>query len=525
MKKYRIVIIFLIPLLMLSCENWLNDHEIGDQLITETFFNSVDDLEKILNGGYAAILGVEGEGLASSPFFIGTLAGDFVAPFAPNYDKLPDHFLNEYRRMHSLSGPSSFGQRYMKYLSRATNNANMVIDALENGSLEDQPKFKERNGRLRGEAYMLRALSNFEITKLVGKQYNSSTSSSDLAGLYPTKPILSSSDIPRQRLTVEESYNQLISDLEKAIELLPLQFQPEQNSPFYGTRRFTKDAARALMAKVYFQKHDFENTKILIDSILGPTPGEPDYYPLTKGRDLDEIYWNREDEPYGPGRIDEDDAEIICDFLGESAEGGPNAEFNVYGFAFTPDPAFGEMGRSRIDEDYAKGYFAMSERFISYADFDPGDSRYQVFIDEIPGDGFDGNLVMYWWPIKFASDRINVMWYRSAEFMLMRAECNARLGNEQDAIDDLDAIKDRAGVDFYESDPFAMPTLIEEIIRERARELYLENYRYWELLRLGSLGDAKLHPGDRSGDDIAVGNASGVNWDDPALLYELPDYE
>lgn len=525
MKRNKFILIFLIPFFAWSCEDWLNEHEIGDQIITETFFSSVDDLEKVLNGGYAALLGVNGEGLASSPFFIGTLAGDFVAPFAPNYNNLPDYFLNEYRRLHSTSGPNSFGQRYMKYLSRAANNANMVIDALENGSLEDQPKFKERNGRLRGEAYMLRALSNFEITKLVGKQFNSSTSSVDLAGIYPTKPIFSASDVPSQRLTVKESYKQLISDLEKAIELLPVQFQPEQNSPFYGTRRFTKDAARALLAKVYFQKHDFENAKILVDSILGPTPGDPDYYPLTRGRDLDEIYWNSEDEPYGPGREDEEDAEIICDFRGESKEGGPNAEYNVYGFAITPDPAFGEMGRSRVDEDFAKGYFAMSEHFISYVNFDGGDSRYQVFIDEIPGEDAEGNLIMYWWSIKFASDGINVMWYRSAEFMLMRAECNARLGNDQDAIGDLNAIKDRAGIDFYGDDPNEMPTLIEEIIRERARELYLENYRYWELLRLGALDGSMLPQGDRSGEDVVIGNASGVSWDDPSLLYTLPVYE
>ena len=58
-----------------------------------------------------------------------------------------------------------------------------------------------------------------------------------------------------QRSTVSEVYSQIISDLEYAIENLPGENKVESG-------RATVDGAKALLAKVYFYKHDFGNAGV-----------------------------------------------------------------------------------------------------------------------------------------------------------------------------------------------------------------------------------------------------------------------
>jgi hypothetical protein len=531
MKKYNLIfsIILLFALSFSSCETWIDDTETEPLITTEGFFGTVTDLERILNGSYATLLGFEGEGLASAPFLINALNGDLVAPFPPNEGSISPQIMMLYQRQNALLGEESPGWNMIKYASRAINNANMVIDALENGSLENDPDFLYNQERMRGEAYLMRALANFEITKLVAKQYNIETSSSDLAGYYPLEPVYDKSDYLTERVSVEVAYQRMIEDVNQAIDLLPerwdLAYTPwgesfvYQSIYYWNCRRFNADVARALLAKLYFQMNDFTNARAACDALLGPTPGESLRYPLSDMRDLSkDVLGSKTQDPYGPYIPDVDTVgddrdvppsqELICDFYGSSEGYGPNVGRNAWGYYFTPSEDV-EQGRSKLGEQ-GLGWFVMSEDFVDYLDWDYADSRFFFFVDEIEDEDYN-----YWyWPVKFALKGLNVLWYRSAEFFLMRAECNARLGNSEDAKLDLDYVRNRADLDNYDDDPFVFDNLVEEIIRERARELYLENNRYWDLIRLGALNGGNLPAGQRE---------SGVPWDSPDLLFPMPE--
>lgn len=174
----------------------------------------------------------------------------------------------------------------------------------------------------------------------------------------------------------------------------------------------------------------------------------------------------------------------------------------------------------------------MSDYFIEYTDFDTvNDLRYLELFDDLPMP--DGNG--YWWPLKFAmmGDKgNNIIWYRSAEFHLIRAECSARMGNTVAAIADLNAIRNRAGIVDYEGSRDDTGNLLQDIIKERAREMHLEKYRLWELLRLGSIDGITIGNGDRltkpeglNGIDASFYGGRKLEWNDEVWVFPVPTNE
>ncbi len=532
MKKIRKTI--LIPILLStlfvgSCEKWLDETSTESLITTEGYMSSVRDLERLLNGAYATLLGYQGKGLAGSPFLIGALNSDLVAPYPENADKIPPEILLMYNRQNASTGEGSPAHEMIRYAYRAVNNANMVIYALENESLERDPDFLFNEKRMRGEAYLMRAFAMFEVTKLVGRQYNTATSASDLAGYYPTSPVFEREDFPSGRVTVEQAYQMMIDDAVKALSLLPvrydlayLQWGEDFGYPsiFYiDCRRFNRDVAHAFLAKVYFQMNDFENALAACNELLGSTPGASTKYPISSLQNLQNaVFGAREQFPYGP-YLEEIDAtgdpkpvspaqEIICDFYGTSSAYGPNRDRNSWAYYFTP--AFGtDQGRSRLGAQ-GLGWFSMLPGFEEYLDWDWNDFRLFFFADEMEDDDWE----LWFWPVKFTLNNLNVLWYRSSDFFLMRAECNARLGNRTAAIADLNLIRQRARIGDYEGSSDDTGDLPADIVRERAREMFMENNRYWDLLRLGALTGDPLPAGARS---------DSTPWDSPDLLFPMPE--
>jgi hypothetical protein len=537
LMKRLLYIITVIAIVVASCSKWLDEPEPGDQLITDTYLNSVEDLERLLTGAYASMLGDDGRGMAGSSFLVPVLNSDFVKPVAANKATIPDDLMDLYLRRNSTQAKGSYAYDLIKYTSRAINNVNLVIDVLENGSLEDDPDFEELSTRMLGEAYMLRAMANFEQTRLLGKQYNTSTSSSDLAGLYPLKPVLNPEELPSSRVTVAEAYNRMISDLKTAITKLPERYDASTHARTYGTRRVNKDAARALLAKVYFQQNDFTNTIAVINELLGNTAGDSPKYPLDDiGNLKNNIFGLSDGNAYVPNTSQVNKtSELIFDFYGASKENGPNLSDNnhTWGQYFTS----------------SKAWFAMSDTFMDYTGFNSRktitnktiqDKRGIYFIDTVEIiSGSDTNA--YYFPKKFEKPKVNITWYRSAEFLLIRAECYIRTNDESSAEDDLNAIRIRAGLTDFGLDSYdwndidnndtievtkdQLKTVMEGIKMERARELFMEKYRTWDMIRLGAFGEGKVPQGNRTvaNGELLYGDLSGIVWDSEnwVFSYEL----
>jgi hypothetical protein len=388
-----------------------------------------------------------------------------------------------------------------------------------------------------GESYAMRAVINFQYTKQFGKQYHPTTLD-EKAWLYRKMPIKSVQDGYKSRETVGDSYTFLLEDCEKAMELLPEEYDPGIHLETYGTNRFQRDFARALKAEVLFQMNDFEAVIPAVNEVLGGSPGNPTKYPLAQYVEDDdlsgfpaEIYYRYENEWYGPSR----GLEVIFSWASDCGTHPTRADKNQRHGLFVPPAVDESLGRSDFVVNGNQGIYRMSQAFIDYVDFDTdNDLRYLELIDEIVSSE-DG--LTYWWPLKYqkvsnSTHGPNILWFRSATFMLMRAEANARLGNSADAIADLNAIRNRAGLPDYVGSSDDTGDLVQDIIKERAREMFLEKYRIWEQLRLGAADGTKIGIGDRAtipsfnpGFDLLHTGTEPLDWDSDVWPFAIPTNE
>lgn len=108
-----------------------------------------------------------------------------------------------------------------------------------------------------GAAYFFRALGFYNVVQYYAMPYDQAT-----AKTLPGIPIRLSSDASQvtKRATIEESWQQIISDLKQAISLLP-----ETNIPL---TRPSKTAAYAELANVYLDMNDFKSAEKYADSAL-----------------------------------------------------------------------------------------------------------------------------------------------------------------------------------------------------------------------------------------------------------------
>lgn len=144
----------------------------------------------------------------------------------------------------SADGTSSFGWRSFYYVSYI---ANTII---ENGETMTEATSTERS-QLIGEAYMLRAYMHFVLVNLYGEPYTHCDPVTSKA-----IPLKLNSDVNAtlKRNTVEEIYTSILSDINKAKELLNIDTWDEG-----FTYRFNRLSIDAFLAKVYLYMGDWDN--------------------------------------------------------------------------------------------------------------------------------------------------------------------------------------------------------------------------------------------------------------------------
>lgn len=251
MKKYYILLI--VSLLgFSSCEKIL-DKEPTDKLSVEELFLDVQGAKTALAGSYKALLDENHYG-KNTMVYPEILAGNI------KFSKTTNIRLDDVYEAKVDAQESSMNATYSSLYSEL-NSVNNVIKYTPTAAGSSTEKTK-----IIAEAKVIRALIHFDLVRIFARPFNHTSDGSHLGVPVILQPQLYSDPAPI-RATVAQTYNAIIADLTEAIATFDdtnvgvLSSGAKQNY-------FTKTSTKALLAKVYLYRNNFDSAFALADEII-----------------------------------------------------------------------------------------------------------------------------------------------------------------------------------------------------------------------------------------------------------------
>lgn len=503
-------------LLLFSCKKVLDDANIQTNTATDQW-TSTTDLEKLVAGAYYGISGYSGN------------TGIHGAQFTN------EAMLSDQAYLHANAVTGSFEQDLYNRVN--TRNDMSIHASIWTGSyqgialcneiinwIDKNGAFKDQNGpywtnRILGEALFLRAFIYFTIVRIYGPAYGATAANETKAVLLKVNKGLEN----LSRSSVKDTYDLILSDLARAVSLLPAAYRPNIDPQEYQDRA-DRMSARFLLARVYFQMKDFDNAKIQCDSVLNSGR-----FPLTE----DPIQaWNKTG-------LASKGKEVVWQYTqySSSQQQWKSSPAGLY-LGFT------SQGSNSISTGSGSRILAASDYFLKQVGWDTTtftlsattpiktnivdsfsiistDKRLSQLWKAIPG-GYDpkteyaGYTRTYVWCNKW--NRITVVnnslyslpFMRSAELYLTRAIILFRKGDLNGAAADLNVVRQRAGIP-----AITAATITEDLIhQERMKELAFEGDRLYYLQAVG----LAIPAGDRVG-------VTPVDWKSTTFAMPVPSTE
>lgn len=242
MKIKFITFIVLIGIMFSGCESLLVIDPVDEGVILESdAIQTKQDLQELLNAAYDVVNGFYGGRFQRT--------SELLADNVVVRDGITDEIVNIYKRYTTgyFTDNESYEQAYICIL-----RSNLILENIDqvSGMTADEAT------RMEGEAKFLRAIAHFAVVRLFAQPYGY-TANNDHAGIV----IKTNSKVEiLARNTVAEVYQQIITDLTEAENSLP-----GENSNFVYA---TKWAAKAALAQVYFQMHDYEKAYTKANEVI-----------------------------------------------------------------------------------------------------------------------------------------------------------------------------------------------------------------------------------------------------------------
>ena len=464
-----------------------------DAISSGTIANTSDGLNNVMNGNYALMKDRlvfngtidDNNGFLRQYYQMSDFAGDDIVCG----QKTEDPFYYSFTGTHS---PDQTNARFYWYLSyKIINGCNTTIQIGE--SLES---VDEDDRQLIGEAYFLRAFMHFNLARLYATPYSHD----------PSKPgiilRLSTNDPSEKgRATVGETYQQVLDDLLTAADLMSLD---------RGKAYASKEAAWALLSRVYLYMEHHEKVVEYADLVINSGK-----YSLTEAANFGNYFANTLNEPE-----------------------------TIWAIAMTPSDNRGKFG-SIASMLYSDGNSGWGEEYASktYRDLlgeHSEDVRWSVIEPLLDSNGDialkNGIEIFYIKKFSFQDGDPNLCspnMLRLAEVYLNRAEAQAKLGHDLDALADVDAIRSKRGLEgaLYGGIVPSGSTALDIVLKERRLELAFEGHRVFDVFRnkkelvreywgyhIPGLTETAIDPANPP---VGMTNTR-VNWDNPRIIYFIP---
>ena len=417
--KLRVAALLLVSIGMFSsCSKDFLEPKPTTALENDEVFTSLTNAKVAMIGAYDQLSSYYFDGLYL-PIMSELMGEDLMLNSERNYNWfVPVYQMQMLPNYQYASNPWSKGYKILYDANKIIEGAKLIPDATE-----------EEQDKLVAEAKVMRAFVMLKLVQVFAPAY--SVNPDAPAILLVTSPL--EYDAPDlKRSTVKEVYNQIVSDLTFATDIL----EDEPQTAFFGLR-----SAYALLARAYQDMEEWEKAK--------------------------DNSW-----------LAYDGLELMTM---EELMSGFNSSNNETIFSVTYTPEDNNIYLS-IPSFYwpVAGYSSMRADSKFVERFSSNDVRHYYFseIDQIDADN--------WLILKFShneqvgnAERISI---RASEMILIYAEAQAELGNYAEAQDALYKIQSRAfpGV----QKPISTgQDLIDEILIERRKELFGEGFRLNDIKR------------------------------------------
>lgn len=391
--------------------------------------------------------------------FFGEYGGDNLSLSGPTRD----HLIYCYNYEHfSSMGPTTY---FWESAYRLIVGCNKVIQAIDDNASAEMK-------HLKGENLFLRAQALFHLSNCFGRPYYQSPETNlsvpiKLDDLMTTIP---------PRSTVKDVYNQVIADL-----LIAEQLMGSSKSNAYAS----KEVAQALLSRVYLY--------------MSGTPEKPNQEYAKKSIEY-------ADKVINSGRYSLIPTQDLKNYFTWAPESNKETIFEVKHIV-VDDRNLGAIGALyNIVNGKGWGQLYPSQPMRELIDQNPEDARRGFIVPQYAADGVTlklNNGLPVYYITKFSLQEgyptlSSPVHFRLAEMYLNRAEASAKLGKNQDAIDDVNLIRTRAGLTgeklYTVSNLKGRSSVFAVVLEERRIELMFEAQRRWDIFRNGLTLD-RNYPG------------------------------
>jgi len=473
-----------------------------DALTSEQITTTSDGLSSLVNGLYAIFKETADWG---SHCYIRQFyqMSDFASDDIVCAYKTEDDLINSFRYKDRTAEKSNINYFWeMSY--KMIYGANVAI------SMADLKGDDPITNQLKGESYFLRAYATHNLVRFFAKPYNSVNKPEPGVILRENK----ADNMPKERSTLEESYQYIISSL-KTAESLMEEEMPEGR--INDNRRYASiDAVWALLSRVYLYKGELDScimySDMVINSeryVLETADNYASYFPNAKFS-MESIWlipFNLVDD-----LIEGSVASMIYNGNNCWAEEGATP-------SLMEDMGY---GTEMMDIDQRWGYILTDEPVVK-------NGVNMFYISKFSEQ--DGSPTL-----------CSPVFLRLAEVYLNRAEAYAKKGGVESAASDLNTILENrlivpegGNIDdyLYDFSTITIDEIVDIVLKERRIELAFEGHRIFDLLRNGKdivrnywgfhLDTYNgVPPSSEPGLD-----AGGVLFhaDDPEVIYPIPSSE
>jgi hypothetical protein len=423
MKRiFYITILTLVAFCNFSCKKYLEVAQDSSkiQLSSAADCQLVLDNYPIMNAGYPN----EGEAAADNYYLTDA-----------NYNTLPEEDKKFYVRaadaQRVLSSPQWTG------CYQVATYSNLVLEALDKLAANGQTGTIDAG--IKGAALFFRAYAHYQILQLYAKPYGAATDE-DL-GI----PFRKSSDVNEkfERLTVKQSYETILGELQNAATLLP--------ATSSVASRPNKVAAFALLARIYLAMGNYTLAGQMANSSLQMKSSLLDYNAISATSTI----------PFAP-RFN---AEVIFQSVTTAGYGAfVGQAFVTYGNTLNPTMA-------KIDPDL-------------YAQYDNNDLRKRIFFKANTGSPVTYKFTGNYEPVTNAAFFNGLA---TDEMYLIRAESYARAGSTTLAMNDLNTLMQKrwlVSAGYVNRIATSADDALNQILTERRKELPFRGLRWSDLRRL-----------------------------------------